>query len=1030
MTRNIQAPQPLDTPSSSRKHVTKAWYHLNLFQKFALIFLAVVAVPVILIVMYTLQQSRLSFRESTGQFIDALRISMQQLTVQQERESKILLDNIHFQFIELHNRSLATMKERLSGENRKIYTENIENLIQNSQGVLEKEFKLLHTEGVRVITALIEQYVHYSQQVADSVISHPIVQSQRYTETLDELKKELFASERFIHWSFFNRAGRRVVQIGKTPAIFQDFGPELKEEVDSSAIDDALSGRSRPVNVFTYNKRSWLRFLLPIVTTGQIKGVAMGVVDLSPLWEQITTLFPQEDKQIYILDRQGRVLYPSPQAELPLGTGQQLKAVTMATQEHGSFRQDTLRSTYMSSSILPWKIAVVRPAILMESRLDIESEIVATFIAQVDEQLERSTQEEVNQITHEMSSLIEKAKEEAAAKLHEGYDGFLATAGLHMSEEVERIAGKIHQNILRKIGPIIIIMGVLAVMLGILFAKAIIRPINRIIDVAHNISQGNVSQTVPVIHSHDEIEMLSQSFHETTEYLRKIEQGAQRISEGEFSDDVTPVSEDDALGNAFQKMIHYLRDIAALTTNIAHGDLSQVVAPRSEKDVLGNAVYRMTLYLQQIGQTAKKVAGGNLSERTRFQSDKDFLGKAFAEMVLKLRHLVSKIRTGADQLVLLSMETHSRAQEEAESVEKISLSIEETSSSMNEMAATIGGVNESVKQLSSSVGESSSSIEELNSSIRQIAAHGEQLAGASEDTSSSIQEISASLQQIADTAKHSRMLSDGARQDAIYGRESVEKMIQSMSVIQHMISVTAEAIQLLSKRTGSIKTILAVIKDISDQTSLLSINASIIAKKAGERGRGFNVIADKVRKLADQSNSSAKEIARIIRDVQKESSHAVDVVAMGSEKVQEGVKLAELAGKALDKIITGANESSSVVAKIAETTDKQTRISHYVMESMDQVVEMVNQIKMVTKEQEQSSTYIMTQAEQVLLFSQQVKHSTSEQTEVVKHVSFAMDEIRALIQMTSERAGKSIQSASVLSQHADALKHLVSQFTT
>jgi methyl-accepting chemotaxis protein len=262
------------------------------------------------------------------------------------------------------------------------------------------------------------------------------------------------------------------------------------------------------------------------------------------------------------------------------------------------------------------------------------------------------------------------------------------------------------------------------------------------------------------------------------------------------------------------------------------------------------------------------------------------------------------------------------------------------------------------------------------------------------------------------------------------GRNAVEKMIQSMKTIQHMVTVTVEAIQLLNKRTESIETILAVIKDISDQTSLLSINASIIAKKAGDRGRGFTVIADKVRKLADQSNSSAKEIAMILRDVRKESAHAVEVASRGDEKVREGVTLAELAGKALDKIIAGANESSTVVARIAETTDEQTKISQNIMESMEEVVDMVNQIKSATREQERSSSFIMQQAEQILLSSQQVRQSTLEQTEVVKHVSLTMDDIRALIQLTSERAQESAQSASTLAQHAHALKQLVSQFTS
>ena len=620
-------------------------------------------------------------------------------------------------------------------------------------------------------------------------------------------------------------------------------------------------------------------------------------------------------------------------------------------------------------------------------------------------------------------------KKEVSQQIIRSYQTRLFDLHSKINDELSGMAESIYLASLRRIIPVILGLGVLGGGLGIVIASAIIRPIRQMTDAAKNIAQGNVHHSLPTVFAHDEIGLLSQSFHETTDYLQNIANAAQKISEGELNEDVSPTSERDALGIAFRKMTAYLREIAALATNIARGDLSQVVTPKSDADVLGNAVYRMTFYLQQTARLAKKVAGGNLSEGAQPQSDRDFLGSAFAEMIVKLRHLVSKIRLGADQLVLHSMEAHSRAQEEAESVRKILLSVEETSTSMSKMAETIDEVNARMKQLSSFVGESSSSIEELNSSIRQIVTHGEQLAGASQETSSSIQEISASLQQIASTAQHSKMLSDGARQDAVDGRESVEKMIQSMNAIEEMVTGTAEAIQSVNKRMESIETILDVIKDISDQTSLLSINASIIAKKAGERGRGFNVIADRVRKLADQSNSSAKEIARIIRDVQKESFHAVEVASIGREKVRDGVKLAELAGKALDKIITGANESSSVISRIADTTDAQTKVGQYIMESMEQVVEMVNQIKVATKEQELSSSYIMTQTEQVLHHSQQVKQATFEQTDVVKHVTSAMDNIRALIEMTTERANVSTQSALMLSQHADALKQLVSQFT-
>ncbi len=654
----------------------------------------------------------------------------------------------------------------------------------------------------------------------------------------------------------------------------------------------------------------------------------------------------------------------------------------------------------------------------------------AAAYAQRLERLLETTQSEANaSINRQWQAHIASTKGAWHEQTAEGDAGRLHEFDAQMQQKMSGAAAEIRRKTMRRLWPVMLGLLGLGGTLGLLIASAIIRPIKQMTAVAKNISRGNVHQVLPTVHSHDEISQLAESFHETTQYLQKIVAGAQKISEGEFTHEVAPASEQDALGIAFRKMTAYLQEISELAANISRGDLSQVVMPKSEADVLGNAVYRMTRYLQQIAQVARKVSSGNLSEGAQLQSEHDFLGHAFAEMIGKLRHLVAKIRAGADQLVLQGMDAHSRSQEEAASVEKISLSVEETSSSMNEMAATIQDVNERMKQLSSFIGESSSSIEELNSAIRQIVTHGEQLASASQDTSSSIQQISASMQQIAETAQHSKALSDGVRQDAVDGRKAVEMMINSMKAIEQMVTITADAILSVNKRTESISKILAVIKDMSDQTSLLSINASIIAKKSGERGREFNVIADRVRKLADQSNSSAKEIARIIRDVQKESSHAVEVASIGREKVLDGVKLAELAGKALDKIISGANESSAVVSKIADTTVEQTKISLYIIEAMEQVVEMVTQIKVATKEQDLSSSYIMTQAEQVLLLSQQVKQATTDQTDVVKHVSEAMDNIRALIEMTSERANASTEAALMLSQHADALKRVVSQFS-
>lgn len=579
-------------------------------------------------------------------------------------------------------------------------------------------------------------------------------------------------------------------------------------------------------------------------------------------------------------------------------------------------------------------------------------------------------------------------------------------------------------------------IGSLAAGLGILALAALLSPLRRLSDGASALARGELDAECLVFqHRHDTSD-LSQALRDVAAYCRQMTDIVRRIGQGDFQGDITPRSDHDELGLAFQQMTAYLRERAACAAALGSGQLADdACAPLRERqtlpaDALGQALDRILDEMRGIIRVADSVAGGDLRGQANAHSETGIVDTALATMLASLRAIVADIRREAGLLLSMGRTAHERAREDAESVEKMSLAVEETSSAMTEMAMSIGEVHHTMQGLASFIGETSSSIEEMTSSIRQIVRHSDQLTAASEETSVSIEEISASLQQFAKTAHHSRHLTDTARQDAVSGRDAVEKMIQSMLAIQVIASETTEAIQSLYDRTESIQDILAVIKDISDQTSLLAINASIIAKKAGEHGRGFRVIAEKVRALAERSNASAKEIVVILRAVRKEAAQAVDVVSLGHKQVDDGVKLAEQAGKALEQIIAGANESSSVAALIANTTTEQTQISRRIMESMEQVLEIVEHIKQATKEQEKSSAYIMKQSEQILLASEQVKTATSEQSKVVTHVTLTMDDVRTLIQMTAKRSDESAQAASALAGRADALQRLLEQLRT
>jgi methyl-accepting chemotaxis protein len=1006
---------------------TKRRRRVRLFHKFALIFLLVVALPVGVIAFYASHQSRLIILDSIDLFIQDVTALMQEVMQEQQKAKEQVLENTRQDLMAMNQQALDHLYQDVMEQHRHLFESHLQSVLSASQTVLSGKLQQLNAEIAHEMTGMMRAFVAGSRAAVQALAAD--LASAPFPARREALLRDTVASyEQFVHVRFLDKHALNSALVTQDGAIYQDTDPAFT--MTEPYLSVAFSGEAQMVDGVTKDGIPVVKFFIPVMKNDERLGVVFGVVTTLPLWNRLQTRFFQHDEYVYIYNADGRLLYPLyGVTDLP-AVRNYFQTVNSSDDARGTLSLQDMLLAYATFTQLEWKIVVAQSVSVTGLGVASVEDMTATYTSQLDTQVRSSIEKELKVIAHDMTAYVEAKKQQTRASTADQHESFRQTIAERVTEDLHLVAVQVYNKMVRHLIPLIIGIGILASIVGIVVAGRIIKPIKDVTTVASNISQGNVNQEVPVMQSQDEIGSLSRSFEATTHYLRTMANGAQKISEGDFTEEIEPLSEQDALGVAFRDMTAYLREIAALATNISHGDLSQVVTPKSERDVLGNAIYRMTLYLQRIAHVARKVAGGNLAENSQPQSEKDFLGNAFAEMVVKLRHIVAQIRTDASQLVTMSQETQNRAQEEAESVDKISLSVEETSTSMTEMSMSIGEVNDNMQGLASFVGETTSSIEEMTSSIRQIALHSEQLAAASEDTSSSIQEISASLRQIADTAQYSSQLSDTARQDAMDGRNAVEKMIQSMKTIQHMVTVTVEAIQLLNKRTESIETILAVIKDISDQTSLLSINASIIAKKAGDRGRGFTVIADKVRKLADQSNSSAKEIAMIIRDVRKESAHAVEVASRGDEKVREGVRLAELAGKALDKIIAGANESSTVVARIAETTDEQTKISQNIMESMEEVVDMVNQIKSATREQERSSSFIMQQAEQILLSSQQVRQSTLEQTEVVKHVSVTMDDIRALIQLTSERAQESAQSASMLAQHAHALKQLVSQFTS
>ena len=331
-------------------------------------------------------------------------------------------------------------------------------------------------------------------------------------------------------------------------------------------------------------------------------------------------------------------------------------------------------------------------------------------------------------------------------------------------------------------------------------------------------------------------------------------------------------------------------------------------------------------------------------------------------------------------------------------VDSLSLSAAESSSSILEMAASVEEVAHNVENLAQSVDEVSSSITEMAASIKQVGNGVSSLMDNASATASSILEMDSSIKQVENNAMETAAISEDVRKDAEMGRKSVEATIAGISEIKRSSGITYEVITTLSGRANDIGAILSVIDEVAEQTNLLALNAAIIAAQAGEHGKGFTVVADEIKELAERTRSSTREIALVIKGVQDETQRAVDAINQAGNSIAEGEMLSQRSGEALNKIVEGVKKSTERMGEIARATVEQARGSVMIRDSIERVSEMVAQIANATHEQGLGSELITSAVQKMKELTAQVRVSTREQSKVGNFIAKSTENITDMIQ--------------------------------
>ncbi|MBK8419089.1 methyl-accepting chemotaxis protein [Candidatus Villigracilis saccharophilus] len=452
------------------------------------------------------------------------------------------------------------------------------------------------------------------------------------------------------------------------------------------------------------------------------------------------------------------------------------------------------------------------------------------------------------------------------------------------------------------------------------------------------------------------------------------------------------------ISNSIANPLAFLTKLAkALSVGDMVRDVSEAEKDtvRKRKDEIGdisNAFDALINYMQGMGVAATAIAENNLTTTVTPKSPKDELGNSFAKMIAGLRDAVSQIAENANSVSIAAAQLTTAAEQSGEATSQIATTIQQvalgtaqqtegvtkTSASVEQMGRAIDGVAKGAQEQAKAISQASQITSRINTAIEQVAANAQ-----------------AVTRDSAQAATYSR---DGAK--------TVKETITGMEAIRSKVGLSATKVEEMGTRSEEIGAIVETIEDIASQTNLLALNAAIEAARAGEQGKGFAVVADEVRKLAERSSLATKEIAALIKGIQKTVSEAVTAMQASAQEVELGVTRAHSAGEVLDNILGAAESVYKQAEEAGNTAAKVGAAAAELVEAVDAVSAVIEENTAATEEMAANSTELTQAIENIASVSEENSASVEEVSASTEEVSAQVEEVSASATSLMEMAQK------------------------
>ena len=363
-----------------------------------------------------------------------------------------------------------------------------------------------------------------------------------------------------------------------------------------------------------------------------------------------------------------------------------------------------------------------------------------------------------------------------------------------------------------------------------------------------------------------------------------------------------------------------ISQMAKCAEGIALGDVNQDIGTVKSKDEVGmlaKSFENLIAYIQELAEISQTIAKNDLTSVVTPKSENDVLGNSFKVMSTNLRAMIADLTSNTNELVSAATEIASSSEQMSRGAEEQTNQVNQISTAVEEMAATIVESSKNASEAS-----------ESSSSASKTATDGGQIVS---DTITGMQNIAATVRQSAD---------------------SITKLSQSADQIGEII---------------------AVIDDIADQTNLLALNAAIEAARAGEQGRGFAVVADEVRKLAERTGKATSEITDMIQGIQKQTEEAVQSMEAGIQEVDKGRELTDKAGNSLSEIVTMSELVMNMIQQIATASEEQSTAAEQISQNIESIATVTRETSTGAQQSAAAAEQLNRQAEGLKSMIEQFK---------------------------------------------------------